>query len=223
MNYSNLLASWRRTSRPARPGRRARRGRRLWVIEGLEDRALLSVIIWANQGSTASDSDNFNAVYGTDATAARGVVRAAIAAWEGVIANFNYSNASLVPYPLFISASLNVDFQGDNGETTILSVDRSGKPTSGDIQLAANESRPYNGTTIGWYFDASPYDNGEFNQLKTRFKAGSRLPQCEGGFLFHRLARDRPRDGDRAGLFSWVDDSIPSHQPIRHVWWGRPV
>ena len=224
MNYSNLLASWRRTSRLVRPGRRARSGRRLWVIEGLEDRALLSTIIWMNRGNAASDQDNFNAVYQADANKARNIVDAAIAAWEGVIANFNYSDGSNT-YSLNISASssLKLDFN-ELGHTTNINVDHSGKPTSASIVLTANypetimdESTGVSTTVGGWYFDASPYDNGEFTNLKTRFEAETDFYPVHGendfySTVLHEIGHAM---GIRAGL-------RPGHEQLCHTSGGRP-
>src|SRR5262245_14820262 len=61
-------------------------------LEELEDRTLLSNIVWFNRGSAGSDSDNFNAYYGANADRARAIVDQAIHDWETVIDNFNYQH-----------------------------------------------------------------------------------------------------------------------------------
>src|SRR5262249_44129959 len=48
---------------------------RPWV-EHLEDRTLLSTILWTNKGDAVNDSDHFNQVFRQNANVARGVVQA---------------------------------------------------------------------------------------------------------------------------------------------------
>src|SRR5262245_58605859 len=74
---------------------RSRAGSRVRAIpqlEVLEDRTVLSTITWQNRGDSMNDTDGFNAVFGANAATARNDVAAAIAAWQAVIANFNYSD-----------------------------------------------------------------------------------------------------------------------------------
>src|SRR5262249_43538479 len=66
------------------------RPRWLPQVELLEARRLLSNIVWTNRGGTGSDTDNFAATYGTNATAARAIVDRAIDDWQKVIVDFNY-------------------------------------------------------------------------------------------------------------------------------------
>ena len=69
----------------------AHRKTRIGLVESLEPRRLLSQILWTNQGSTSSDIDGFNSVFGSNATTARNVVASAVTMWAKIISNFNYS------------------------------------------------------------------------------------------------------------------------------------
>lgn len=59
-------------------------------FESLEDRRVLSSIVWVNRGDV---SDNFDALFGAGApaNAARAVADAAIDAWERVVLDFNHA------------------------------------------------------------------------------------------------------------------------------------
>src|SRR3954464_15425922 len=71
-----------------RPGRQKRPG-----AERLEERALMSTIVWDNSGGPGqSDRDGFTAAFGPNAPLARAIVRQAIHDWEQVIVNFNYTH-----------------------------------------------------------------------------------------------------------------------------------
>src|SRR5262245_9992542 len=107
-----LLNSWRqwwnrqakRSPRPCqRDRRKANRTSRL-LLELLEDRTLLSTIVWVNRGG---DLDGFDQVFGNQANIARADVDAALQAWQNVITNFNYSDGSN-EFDMFLS-------MGDNG------------------------------------------------------------------------------------------------------------
>jgi hypothetical protein len=57
------------------------------AFERLERREL-PAIVWANQGSTANDTDDFKFHFGANnAGVARAIVRRAIADWNAVITN----------------------------------------------------------------------------------------------------------------------------------------
>src|SRR5687768_11345265 len=62
--------------------------------EPLEPRLLFSTISWTNRGTMANDTDGFNSVFGANSEWARGVVRAALDAWQQRILFFNYSNGT---------------------------------------------------------------------------------------------------------------------------------
>jgi hypothetical protein len=72
-------------------------------VECLEGRtlpafgSLFTNIVWLNEGSPGSDTDNFAATYGAaNAAAARAVVEQAINAWELAISDFNYAGANII-------------------------------------------------------------------------------------------------------------------------------
>jgi len=158
--------SRRETTRSASSRRASRR--RLFTVETFESRTLLSTIVWSNMGSAMSDTDSFNAIYGTNAAAARTIVQTAIQAWEQVIQNFNYANVGTPgnaptanTYTLNISAA---DLGGGGrGVTNTNGIDSAGKPFSSNITLDDD------GGGAGWYFDANPNDNAEFTSLLNRF------------------------------------------------------
>jgi hypothetical protein len=101
----NFLNRWNKKSSATEPEAQRRTQPRSLALERLEDRQLLSTIIWTNRGDTidlngngALDSgevgDGFNLAYGNDAARAREIVDRAIRDWEAVIADFNYSDGS---------------------------------------------------------------------------------------------------------------------------------
>jgi hypothetical protein len=160
-----------RSSTPTRrrPIRRRSPASRL-SVEALEDRTLLSTIVWTNEGNINNDTDLFNATYGANAVAARSIVDTAISRWETVIQNFNYNN---VGQPGYASAANTYNLSifagnlggGGRGVTTNIIVDPDGKPFNAIISLDDN------GGGQGWYFDPAPADSGEFTTLLTRYAA----------------------------------------------------
>jgi hypothetical protein len=103
-----------------------------------------------NRGNPSWDSDQFNAAFGGNATAARTVVDAVLAAWQNVIQNFNYANGSNT---LSLTISVNLSSWG-NGALAYAGTqtDGHGKPTAGRIVIDAGTD----GHGGGWYFDATP-------------------------------------------------------------------
>ena len=81
--------------------------KRRLLLEPLEDRRLLASINWVNEGA-----DDFGAVFGAQAAAARNVVHAAIDDWESVIANFNNANANTYNLYLRMATQADVDDYG---------------------------------------------------------------------------------------------------------------
>src|SRR5215470_13328035 len=105
-----------------------------------------SIIVWDNRGSASTDSDNFTATYGANATAARAIVDRAINDWEHIIVNFNYAGGGNT-YHLTINAADLGD--GGRGVTTGISFDASGKPTSATITMDDD------GGGANWFFDTT--------------------------------------------------------------------
>src|SRR5690242_15593046 len=122
------------------------------VIENLEDRQLLSTIVWMNRGSATSDTDSFNARFGNNAAQARAIVDQAINAWEAVIDNFNYANVgtagnAAVANTFSLSLSADSFDQGLRGVTFINRVDAQGKPFEATITVDNK------GGGAGWFLD----------------------------------------------------------------------
>lgn len=148
-----------------------------FAIEPLEDRRLLSTIVWANQGTANSDSDAFQATYGANAGTARAIVREAIRDWQGVIEDFRYSNVGTEgnaplanTYQLTIQAVANLtsDDRQLRGATSGMTFDDEGKPFSATIRLDGDFAIATGNTA--WWFDSNS-DNAEFTNLTTRFTA----------------------------------------------------
>ncbi len=154
------------------------------ALEPLEDRHLLSVILWTNRGSTVSDTDNFTAVYGADATTARVLVDRAIDDWERVIDDFNYLSfgglfepIAANTYTLTIDAMALADMTLP-GDTTINFVDTQGKPFDASIHMDDD------GGGAGWFFDTTPQNDSEFTSLVGPYRAESGSSQAD----FYRAA-----------------------------------
>jgi hypothetical protein len=132
------------------------RARRKWncqpQLEYLEDRTLLSTIIWQNAGSATADTDGFQARYGSDAATARAIVRAAIADWQAVIQDFNFDGdfnpATNNTYFVRISAA-NLG-PGTRGGTSITNVDANDRPRGSQH----HDRRPWRGCRLVLRFDA---------------------------------------------------------------------
>ncbi len=138
-------------------------------IEGLERRRLLSTINWTNKGtgSGAGDTDDFNAIYGSNATVARNITQRAIDDWERVIVDFNYPGGGNT-YSLQVFGTA---FSGGlRGQTDWPATNANEQPTSTRIQMDDN------GGGSGWWFDpdignATVPDDAEFTSLVTPFAA----------------------------------------------------
>jgi hypothetical protein len=117
-------------------------------LEALEGRALLSTIVWANQ----FNPNNGFSLLGTSEANARADVTAALFAWETVIQNFNQPGGGNS-----ISVNISVAGAGRGGVTGIAAVN-AGYPTAANISLGGGDD----GHGAGYFFDPTPYDNGEF-------------------------------------------------------------
>jgi hypothetical protein len=152
---------WWRGGRSKTIESKARSGR-TWrccpKLECLEDRTLPSTIVWANRGGLGSDTDNFNAVFGSQATAARAEVDAALSYWQNAIQNFNYADGS---NSLRLTISVNpTDHSNDATTLPGLLTDGQGKPKAALIQLGAGTD----GHGGGYFIDPTPYDSSEYQR-----------------------------------------------------------
>jgi hypothetical protein len=146
-------------------------------LECLEERQLLSTILWANRGSATSDSDGFNSVYGPNAATARAVVDAAILGWQNVISDFHFADGTNT-FRLGVSTS--VDNLGNGASATFpTQIDANGKPMAGNIKIGSGN----NGHGGGFFLDPTPTDSAEFR-----------------GRIVNAFAGDAPSDSPAAGL-----------------------
>jgi hypothetical protein len=154
------LRWWRRAKKKAIQSK-ARGGRtyRFYPkLDSLEDRTLPSTIVWSNRGGPVSDTDNFNAVFGSQATAARAEVDAALSYWQNALQNFNYADGS---NSFHLTISVNpTDHSNDATTLPGLLVDGQGKPKSAIIQLGAGTD----GHGGGYFIDPTPYDSSEYQR-----------------------------------------------------------
>lgn len=136
------------------------------VIEQLESRRLLSTINWTNRGD---GTDSFDTVFGANDDLARGVIDAALDAWERVIVNFNQDTdpGAGVTNPNTLNVTLSMapgspGFGGGAGSPATYDVN--GTPLSRSISInSGNDTNSDgNGDGAGWYLDANPNDSSEF-------------------------------------------------------------
>jgi hypothetical protein len=118
-----------RSTAPRRPhtSRKPARSARL-RLETLEDRLVPSTITWTNRGQA---SDNFAAVFGSDAALARSVVDTGIREWTSVIGNFNQSGGG---NNIDITVTMNTA-AGSSGGVTNETFGSDNKPRSATISL----------------------------------------------------------------------------------------
>ena len=134
------------------------------TFEPLEPRRLLSTVAWTNRGP----GDGFDAVFGTQADAARAVVDRAAADWGRVVVDLNHAGGGNT-LPVAISAGP-LASAGRRDAVAITGVDAAGRPTSAAVTLDDD------GGGRGWYVDPVPGsadvpDDGEFVVALDRFAA----------------------------------------------------
>ena len=120
------------------------------AMEPLEDRRVLSTLVWSNRGN-----DDFADVFGGQAEMARTVVDAAMDIWERIIVDFNHSSTPSAGHNTF-----ELEFFADSadarcGAGTDTGGDIGGVPTDADITIR-------NCSSGGWFLDPTPFDNSEF-------------------------------------------------------------
>jgi hypothetical protein len=146
-------------------------------IEDLEERNLMSTILWTNRGNGWSDTDGFNAVFGANADTARAVVDAAILDWESIIQSFNYLNGGNT-FSLTVSTD---PVNRDTGAITWvgLQTDGAGKPTAGKIQLGSGND----GHGAGYFLDPNVVNSAAFQGDSLNPYARNATPGSSAGGL----------------------------------------
>jgi len=130
-------------------------------------------IIWVNRGTT----DSFDAVFGTFAATARGVVDAVIARYEQMIGSFDYSLAGQS-----YSLTLSMNAGGGFGASAQLNTQLSGKPKSGFISMLRGNNAASTNTDHGWFLDPTPTDSSEFTgNIQNAFE-----PTASSGAAFNK-------------------------------------
>ena len=162
-----LRAKYRRPTMPVS----GKHGRFRPQVEGLENRVVPSTIEWVNKGSTTSDTDNFNSVFGDNADTARAVVEAAIDAWERVIVDFGWEDVPIlggivVPAPSKFELTLSMDTSGagGNGAAASTNLHLDGRPMSSTIVIDRGGDADGDGLGdgVGWFLDPTPTEHSEF-------------------------------------------------------------
>ena len=139
-------------------------------LEPLEDRTMMSVIVWTNRA-------DFDTEYGASTATARAVIDQVINDWSNVIESFNYRNVgkkgAWAPHNYYeIEVSVK-DWQKEKDNATTLA---RGGPDAHDI-----DGKPYRGSLTlddnaaggSWYFDPKPTDDFEFPNPIAPFAAYS--------------------------------------------------
>jgi len=153
------------------------RARRVLRAELLEERRVLSTILWTNRND-GTNLSNFSAAFGSQENAAMRVVDAAIDAWEQVIGEFNWPDN---PDDHTFEVEINVDPNNSGcGGAADTGADDDGVPQDGSFTFNACGG-PSN---IGWYLDPTPFDSAEFR-----------------GEITNAFALDATPNGPAAGVF----------------------
>jgi hypothetical protein len=124
-------------------------------VEQLESRTVPSALIhWVNEGNAISDTDGFNAVFGSNAAIARSDVETAINQWVGSLQAFNYSDGSQ-----FFFVTIKMGGSGNGASAGSPSrFDPNGRPEADTITIGSGAD----GHGSGWYLDPTPTSSEEF-------------------------------------------------------------
>jgi hypothetical protein len=153
--------------------------RRSLQLEPLEDRRLLSTIVFEN-GAPGTTAD-FGHAFGSNGPLADAIVSQAIQAWERVIVNFNFdlpgAPASELNTFYFDPVAANLGNQLTQLSPEGLTYDQFGNDQLGIPPGGPNNTIQFgkpvtaevyidtNGGGHGWYFDPNPATNGAFTQF----------------------------------------------------------
>src|SRR5262245_15189029 len=159
--FAHYALGYRRRANAAKRGN-LHPGPRSLRFESLEDRRLLSVINWSNEGNAGNDSDGFNGVFGPQAAQARLIVERAILDWEEVIVDFHHTGGGNT-YSLQVSMGELGDSLRAQGGATNRDFDL--VPTLGAITLDLDA------TGSCWYIDPAIGDDGEFDTILGPYSA----------------------------------------------------
>lgn len=122
-------------------------------LESLEDRCVLSNIVWTNRGN-----DNFNrlVLLGTspNVATARQVVDTAISYWSQVIQDFHWADSDITQFSLTIEV--------DTLDDTTLAEAEGDHDDSDDTPYAATITIDNDAASGGWFVDPTPRNNSEF-------------------------------------------------------------
>ena len=171
VNAHRMAASMSGHAAVSKKQRRLANRRKLASHEPLEDRRMLSTIVWDNR----LFGDNL-AVYGANEVVARQIVDRALGDWEEVIADFNYADGTNT-----FHVDISVDVQaGPCGSSLTTDVDNLGKPRSANIRM-----HPTGCGGNSWYFDpvagtSDLPDDSEFSDFHGPFSASRNNP---GGMI----------------------------------------
>ena len=189
MSIQNLFKSLISTStrpvasrQPRSKSRMPRRSAYHPVLETLEDRTLLSTIVWTNRGSAVNDSDGFNGVFGGNAALARNVVDYSLLSWQSVITSFNYSDPKLNDtYRMTVNMQTSgVSLGASAGPTKNLG----GKPTEGSASIGrgGDTNNDNIGDGAGWFLDPTPQEHSEFlGTINNAFSAQAQVGSPAAG------------------------------------------
>ncbi len=146
-------------------------------FEPLEDRRMLSTIVWTNRNTFSGASDNrFDDVFGALQSQAIAVIDADIAYWQRVIDDFNYDgdNNPATSNTYSLTISMNAAAQGSGagsvGANATVTGSTGGKPSTANVAIGWRSGiTPSGNSAAGWFLDPSPMDNSEFTTLTNAF------------------------------------------------------
>ncbi len=117
-------------------------------------------IVWTNKGVYTGPNDSrFDDVFGTSASAAEGVVQAALDAWSRVITSFNRADGTST-LQVSVTMGTNIGFGGAGAPASTAPAD--GKPRTGSITINTGNNSADPNDSNGYFLDTTPHDYSEF-------------------------------------------------------------